>query len=177
MTASLTIRLEAPVDCASIREINRRAFGQEDEGILVDALRDQGHARLSLLAFDRSNPVGHILFSAMKIVTPEGTVPALSLAPMAVIPSHQRRGIGSALVRRGLEACAEQGHAIVIVLGHPGFYPRFGFSATLARPLRSPFPRDSFMALELAPGALAGVEGEVRYPPPFGIVPDTSAEP
>ena len=177
MTETLLIRPETPDDYAAIREINRQAFGQDDEAILVDALREQGYARLSLVAVDQGLPVGHILFSDLPIVTPERTVPALSLAPLAVIPSHQRRGIGSALVRRGLEACAEHGHAIVIVLGHPEFYPRFGFSADLARPLRSPFSGDAFMALELVPGALDGVVGEVCYPPPFGIVSDSPTEP
>jgi putative acetyltransferase len=177
MTDTLSIRSEIPGDHAAIREINRQAFGQEDEGILIDALRAQGYARLSLVAIDQGLPVGHILFSDLPIVTPDRTVPAISLAPLAVIPSHQRRGIGSALVRRGLETCSQQGHAIVIVLGHPGFYPRFGFSAALARPLRSPFSGDAFMALALVPGALDGVVGEVRYPPPLGIVSDFPSEP
>jgi putative acetyltransferase len=86
---------------------------------------------------------------------------------MAVVPSHQRRGIGSMLVREGLRACAEAGHRVVIVVGHPDFYPRFGFSAKMAEQLSSPYPGPAFMAVELVPGALAGVEGEVRYPPPF----------
>jgi putative acetyltransferase len=173
MTDILHIRPETPDDHAAIREINRLAFGQDDEGLLVDALREQGYARLSLVAVERDRPVGHILFSDLPILTPEGMVPALSLAPLAVVPAHQRRGIGSALVRHGLDACAEQGHTIVIVLGHPWFYPRFGFSAALAGPLRSPFSGDAFMAAELVPGALAGVVGEVRYPPPFGITPES----
>ena len=163
MTETLLIRPETPA-IRAIREINRQAFGQEDEGILVDALREQGYARLSLVAVDQGLPVGHILFSDLPIVTPDRTVPALSLAPLAVIPSHQRRGIGSALVRRGLEACAEQGHAIVIVLGHPGFYPRFGFSAALARPLRSPFSGDAFMALALVPGPSTGSPARSAIP-------------
>ena len=113
--------------------------------------------------------VGHILFGELPIVTTEGPVGALSLAPVAVLPAHQGRGYGSALVREGLRSCLDAGHRIVVVLGHPEFYPRFGFSAKLAGPLRSPFPGPAFMALELAPGALEGVEGEVRYPPPFGL--------
>jgi putative acetyltransferase len=173
MTDILLIRPETPDDHAAIREINRQAFGQDDEGLLVDALREQGYTRLSLVAVEGGHPVGHILFSDLPIITPESTVPALSLAPLAVIPAHQRRGVGSALVRHGLEACAEQGHRIVIVLGHPRFYPRFGFSADLTRPLRSPFSGEAFMAVELVPGALAGVVGEVRYPPPFGITSES----
>ncbi len=135
----------------------------------MDALRSGGYARVSLVAEVDGRVVGHILFSDVPILTDGGTVPALSLAPMAVLPEHQRKGIGTALVRRGLEACRQQGHRAVVVLGHPDFYPRFGFSARLAVPLSSPFGgREAWMALELAPGALGGVTGWVRYPPPFG---------
>jgi putative acetyltransferase len=92
----------------------------------------------------------------------------LALAPMAVLPEFQNQGLGSALVRRGLEVCKEQGHRIVIVLGHPHFYQRFGFSSNLAARLESPYSgRESFMAGELIPGALDGVAGRVQYPPPF----------
>jgi putative acetyltransferase len=87
---------------------------------------------------------------------------------MAVLPAWQKMGIGSALVRRGLELCKEQGHRIVVVLGHPDFYPRFGFSAKLAERLESPYSgHAAFMALEWVPGALEGVVGKVEYPPPF----------
>jgi putative acetyltransferase len=88
---------------------------------------------------------------------------------MVVLPEFQNQGIGSALVRRGLDECHKQGHRIVVVLGHPSFYPRFGFSSKLAVRLESPFPGgEVFMALELVPGALNGVAGRVQYPPPFG---------
>ena len=101
-----------------------------------------------------------------------GIVPALALAPVAVRPDHQKRGIGSALIRAGLAACRADGHRIVVVLGHAEYYPRFGFSAKLAEPLASPFSgKDSWMALELVPGALDGVVGAVQYAPPFGIEP------
>jgi putative acetyltransferase len=167
---SLVIRPETTSDQSSIREVNRLAFGREDEARLVEALRDGGHARASLVAEEGGQVVGHILFSELPIATEEGTVEALSLAPMAVTPSHQRHGIGSLLVREGLRACRESGHRIVVVLGHPEFYPQFGFSAKLAETLKSPFSGPAFMALELVPGALDGVEGEVRYPPPFESV-------
>ena len=91
-----------------------------------------------------------------------------ALAPMAVVPELQRRGIGSALVREGLRTCVERGHRIVVVVGHPDFYPRFGFSAGLAGRLKSPFSGPACMALELVPDAMESVEGEVVYPPPFG---------
>ena len=143
------------------------AFDGEDEARLVDALLDGGYVRVSLVAEEGGQVVGHILFSDLPIVTPDGVIPALSLAPMAVIPSHQRHGVGSSLVRDGLRACALEGHRVVVVVGHPEFYPRFGFSAKMAGRLRSPFSGPAFMAVELMPGALEGVEGEVRYPPPF----------
>ena len=104
------------------------------------------------------------------IVTEVGTIPSLALAPMAVLPEFQNQGIGSALVRRGLEMCREKGHKIVVVVGHPQYYPRFGFSPQLAADLASPFSgKDFFMALELVSGALDGVKGRVQYPPPFGV--------
>jgi putative acetyltransferase len=166
---SVIVRAETPQDLEAIREVNRQAFGQEDEARIVDALRDGGHARLSLVAEEGGQVVGHILFSDLSIVTQAGTLHALALAPMAVLPARQRQGIGSGLVREGLRACAEAGHRVVVVVGHPDYYPRFGFSAQLAEQLNSPFTGPAFMALELVPAALANVTGEVRYPPPFGL--------
>jgi putative acetyltransferase len=163
-----THRREQPADRAAVREVHRLAFGRDDEARLVDALRDEGHARCSLVAEERGRIVGHILFSSLPIVGEGGSaVEALALAPVAVVPSHQRRAIGSELVRDGLKACQQAGHRIVVVLGEPAFYGRFGFSARLALPLRSPYAGEAFQALELVPGALEGVAGVVRYPPPF----------
>ena len=170
------IRAEEQSDFEAIREVNRLAFGRDDESRLVDALRAEGHARVSLVAEVDGQVVGHILFSDLPILTPGGRVRALSLAPMSVVPTQQRHGIGSVLVKQGLRSCHEAGHRIVVVLGHPEFYPRFGFSAKLAERLRSPFSGPAFMALELVPGALDGVEGEVRYPPPFGLTKEADDE-
>jgi putative acetyltransferase len=165
-----TIRVEIAADREAIRQVNRAAFGQDDEAGIVEALRNGGYSRLSLVAEVGGKVVGHILFSDLPILTDSGTVPALSLAPMAVLPEFQKKGVGSALVQKGLEVCRDQGHRIVVVLGHAHFYPRFGFSAKLAEPLSSPFGgRDSWMALELVPGALEGIRGWVRYPMPFGL--------
>jgi putative acetyltransferase len=154
---------------SSIRAIHEAAFDRMDEADLVDRLRDEGHAILSLVAELDGRIAGHILFSRMRIDTPKGPLEAVALAPLAVLPVHQRRGIGGQLIERGLELLRERGEKIVIVLGHPGYYPRFGFSAAKASALRSPFPPEAFMAIELSAGALNGVSGGVVYPPPFGI--------
>lgn len=161
------IRSETSLDYPAIRSINSLAFTSDAEARLVDALRQDGYVRVSLVAEMAGQVVGHILFSDLPILTTAGTVPALALAPMAVLPEVQKQGIGSALVRQGLEACRQQGHRIVVVLGHRHFYPHFGFSPELARQLQSPYSGESFMALELVPGALAGVSGRVVYPLPF----------
>jgi putative acetyltransferase len=168
MPTPFVIRRERSADRAAIREVNRLTFGQEDEARLVDDLRDGGYVRVSLVAEEAGRIVGHILFSDLAIETTRGIVRALALAPMVVHPERQRRGIGSALVREGLRACTEGGHRIVLVVGHPEFYPRFGSSAKLAERLVAPFSGPAFMAWELVPGALEGVEGKVRYPTPFG---------
>ena len=110
--------------------------------------------------------VGHIFFSQLHI----DAIPALALAPMAVKPGCQRRGSGSRLVEEGLQQAREAGRRIVLVLGHPDFYPRFGFSATLAEPLLSPYTGEASMALELETGALNGIDGQVRYPSPFAAM-------
>jgi putative acetyltransferase len=167
----VTVRPETAADFEDIREVNRQAFGRYGEARLVDALRDGGYVRLSLVGEVHGKIVGHILFSELPILTQGGRLEALALAPLAVVPDRQRQGIGSRLVREGLKRCAEAGHRIVVVLGHPDYYPRFGFSAKLAEPLRAAFSGPAFMAVELVPGALSDVAGEVRYLPPFGLEP------
>jgi putative acetyltransferase len=167
-----TVRPETPADRDAVHRVNRLAFGQEAEAALVDALGQGGYSRVSLVAEIGGEVVGHILFSELPILTGSGTVRALALAPMAVLPEYQRRGIGSALVRRGLAACRDAGYRVVVVLGHAGYYPRFGFSTKLAQALSSPLAvGDAWMAAELVPGALEGVRGWVQYSPPFAIGP------
>jgi len=135
----MNIRPETSADRVAVGNVNRLAFGQDAEAKLVNALRDGGYIRLSLVAEDSGEIVAHILFSRLPIITVSGVVEALALAPMAVIPSHQRQGIGTKLVEEGLRACRDAGHKIVVVLGHPRFYPRFGFPAKMSSPLISPF--------------------------------------
>jgi putative acetyltransferase len=154
---------------AIIRAINEAAFGGSEEADLVEKLRSEKHALLSLVAEIDAGIVGHIMFSRMSISTSTGLVSAVALAPLAVHPDHQHRRIGSRLVQYGLELLRDRGEKIVIVVGHPGYYPKFGFSTDKARLIESPFPSEAFMAAELSVGALDGIQGNVVYPPAFGI--------
>src|SRR5581483_11463776 len=165
------IRIEKPEsnDQAAIRAVTTAAFGTPEEADLVDRLRGSGDVLISLVAELEGRIAGHIMFSRMWIHAQQGTVSAVALAPMAVLPEHQRRGIGGRLIQRGLELLEGQGETIVLVVGHPAYYPKFGFSAEAARRLESPFPPEAFMAIALSPGALDGVRGPVVYPPAFGI--------
>ncbi|MFY9254175.1 MAG: N-acetyltransferase [Fuerstiella sp.] len=169
MTATVLIRPELPTDQDAISNVNQLAFGSDAEANLVDALRDIGYVELSLVAEIAGKIVGHILFSRVLISGTTGVVESLSLAPMAVLPEFQRQRIGTKLLTVGLATCRATGHNIVLVLGHPAFYPKFGFSVELARPLESRFGGgEAWMALELVPKALDGVEGRVEYSLPFG---------
>ena len=171
MQVEVTIRPERLEDYEAIDQVNRLAFGQDDEARLVRALReaDGFDPTLSLVAVRDDRLVGHILFSPVTIATTGGSVSALALAPMAVHPEVQNQGIGSRLVRDGLEVCRRLDHLIVVVVGHPDYYPRFGFTPARARGLEAPFqvPDEAFRVLELIPGALDGVAGMVHYPPAF----------
>lgn len=171
MQPSCLVRPETPQDIASIASINRLAFHGEAEAGLVKTLRATTPAPkfLSLVAEWQRQPVGHTLFTPIQIQTESETKPAWALAPMAVLPEYQRKGVGTDLVRAGLARCVQAGPAIVIVLGHPHYYPRFGFEPASRWGLRCPFPApdEAFMALALKPGALDGVVGDVEYPPAF----------
>lgn len=167
---SVEIRREAERDIPAIREVNRGAFDREVEARLVDDLRSEGYARLSLVAEEGGRIVGHIMFSEAVIRTGRGEVAALALGPVAVTPERQGQGIGSALVREGLDQCAQTLYRSVFLLGIPGYYPRFGFSADLAGNLSSSYSGEAFMALELVPGALAGATGVFEFAPPFEAV-------
>jgi putative acetyltransferase len=166
------IREEMRQDHEAISEVNRLAFAGDGEAQLVDRLRADGLVVASLVAVEQDQVVGHILLSELPIETERGLLPAVSLAPMAVRPAWQRRGVGSALVRAGLTACQERGKVAVMVLGHPTYYTRFGFSPALAKPLQSPYScaGEAWMAMDLTPGALTGVTGTVRYPEAFSRV-------
>jgi putative acetyltransferase len=170
--AEARIRRETARDFDAVRRVNELAFGGPDESKLVHELGVAGAVTLSLVAEVAGSVVGHILFSPVAIDTAKGEVTAVGLAPMAVLPGHQRKGIGSQLVREGLRELRRQGHEAVVVIGHANYYPRFGFVRASRFGLRSAIdcPDDAFMAIELRPGALAGREGVVRYRPEFTSV-------
>jgi len=149
----------------AIREVNRRAFGQEQEGAIVDALRANGAAQLSLVASLDGRIVGHILYSPVQV----GDVVGAGLGPMAVLPDYQRRGIGSRLVEAGIQRLEEQGCPFVVVVGHPAFYPRFGFEPASRRGIACEWsvPDDVFMVRVLDAGRMGGSSGVVRYRPEF----------
>lgn len=163
------LREESPTDPPALFAVHAAAFGQDDEARLVDALRAAGQVRLGLLAEGADRILGHVVFGDVAVVGPARSWSGLALAPVAVLPDFQNLGIGSALIRRGLEECRRRAVPFVLVLGHPGFYERFGFRANLAAAIESPFPPENFLALETSPGGLAEVRGRVRYPPAFGL--------
>lgn len=153
-----------------MRTAHQQAFGQPLEAQIVDDLRASARPLISLVAEVEGRVVGHILFSPVTIEpSPEG-LRGLGLAPLAVLPEFQRLGVGSHLVRAGLEACRSLAVDFVVVLGHPDYYPRFGFVPARSCGLgcEYPVPDEVFLVLELRPGSLAGVSGLVRYRPEFG---------
>jgi len=139
--------------------VNRTAFGGSEEAELVDKLRDSD-ALVSLVAESELSIVGHIMLSRMWIRTTSEVATAVALAPVAVLPDFQRQGIGARLIDEGLARMKQRGERIVIVVGHPSYYPRFGFSADKAVSLESPFPPEAFMALELGRDHLRGSAGQ-----------------
>ncbi len=165
----MIVRNAREADKPTIHAVIGAAFGRLDEANLVDALHAAGEVLISLVAEHDDDIVGHVLFSRMWIDTQDGSVNAVALAPVAVRPASQQQGIGTMLIRQGLDALRLAGERIVIVLGHPGYYPRFGFSAARTRTLESPFSGPALMALELEEGALHTVRGRVRYPAAFGV--------
>jgi len=169
LTLSPIVRAASPADRAAIRRIHEAAFGRRGEADLVEALIDGGHVVSSLVATIGDEPVGHILFTDLPLHVAESDrqLRGVALAPLAILPDLQRRGLGGALIQAGLDACRQSGAQVAVVLGHAEYYPRFGFSAPLALSIRAPWSGPSFMALELTAGALTGVEVTAVYAPPF----------
>jgi putative acetyltransferase len=164
----MDIRSERDADAGAIRAVNVAAFDTALEADLVAALRQHARPLVSLVAEDHGAVVGHILFSPVTLDT-DPRMAIAGLAPMAVVPARQRQGLGSLLVRRGLEQCRRAGFTACVVLGHAEYYPRFGFANASRLGLRSEYdvPDEVFMARELVPGALDGKSGVIRYHPAF----------
>jgi len=165
----MIIREERQGDAERIRGVNLAAFETSTEADLVDALRRQAIPLVSLVAEDDANVIGHILFSPVTLASAPG-LNLMGLAPMAVVPSRQRQGVGSTLVREGLERCRQLNVAAVVVLGHTEYYPRFGFVPAARLSLRSEYdvPEQAFMVLELRDGVFDSLSGTIRYHPVFG---------
>jgi putative acetyltransferase len=188
MNGSLAVGLrpEAPEDASAIREVHRLAFEGPVESDIVDAVRAAGAAVLSMVAVagqrfgdagdEPAGPglvAGHVLYTRATVSTEDGEdVSLLGLAPVAVLPAYQGRGIGTMLIEASLEELRAEGYPAVVVLGHPGYYPRFGFLPGSRWGLRweNDVPDDAFMAVELSPGALAGIRGVVRFRPEFALL-------
>lgn len=169
----ITLRFEKSRDYKDITRINDLAFGQKNEGILIEHLRKNRDflPELSIVAEKDGIIIGHILFFPIQIKSKDNSYKSVSLAPMAVLPEYQNQGIGGKLIRYGLEKCREKGYQSVIVLGHPEYYPRFGFEKASKWGIRPPFeaPDEAFMAIELIEGGLKGISGVVEYPDEYSL--------
>jgi putative acetyltransferase len=164
------IRQEQPGDAPQIREINRQAFGGTTEADIVDALREACPQYFSLVAQMKTQLIGHILFTPVTVPTGGREATGMGLAPMAVLPEYQRQGIGSNLVRRGVEMVKEAGHPFIVVLGHPTYYPRFRFERASGYGLTCEYdgvPDEAFMVLVLEKAAVRDVAGTVKFRPEF----------
>jgi len=162
----INIRIESQEDIHQVRILNEKAFEQPAEANVVDKLRQTCPGYLSLVAEDSKNIVGHILFTQTVIEDTGRTIQGMGLAPMAVMPDRQKQGIGSSLVERGLEILRKQGYPFVIVLGHPEYYPRFGFERASKYGLLSQWegvPDEAFMVIVMDQTALEGVSGVAKY--------------
>jgi putative acetyltransferase len=165
----MDIKPATKVDLPALIRLHDAAFGSAFEGRLVADLMAAELAAISLAAYRTGEIAGHILFSPLLVEVGDDTVLALALAPLAVDPAHQRKGLGHALVEAGLRQARTQGWEAIVVLGHPEYYRRFGFSAAPLQGFRAPFEGPAFMALELRSGTLSDRNGRIIYPEPFGI--------
>jgi putative acetyltransferase len=166
--SNIPIRLRVSADDAAIAAVISAAFRGPDEAALVARLRKDGDMIAEFVALDEAGAViGHIAFSRLDVQSGSQALRAVALAPVAVAPGHQRQGIGGALILHARNCLRDEGEDLVVVLGHPAYYPQFGFSSLLARLLDAPYSGEAFMALELKPGILAALKWRVAYPRAF----------
>jgi len=163
------IRGEVPSDIEAIHHVNKLAFKTDAEAVLVDRLREKGVVTLSLVAVENDRVIGHILFTPVTIESDHAKYEAVTLGPIAVLPQYQRRGIGTQLIEQAFEQCRRSGNNVVVLIGHPEYYPRFGFVPAKPKGLVSEFevPDEAWMVAELVENALDGISGEVRFQPEF----------
>lgn len=168
----MIIRAEQPGDIPGVHDVETLAFGRAAEADLVDELRAHGKVTLSLVAEEGGQILGHVMFSPGRIEGPRGTVPVEGMGPVAVQPERQGQGIGSALIRAGLEWMRQAGHRLIIVEGNPRYYTRFAFLDATPLGITCQFnpPPGCFMIQALTPGALAGVRGTAYYADEFQSV-------
>lgn len=167
-----TIREEQPADVPGVRQVNLLAFDRPAEANLVDLLRERRLFLISLVAEFKDRIIGHIAFTRVTLDPGPGNLAGAGLAPVAVLPEVQRQGVGALLIRAGLDLCRQKSMDYVVVLGHPDYYPRYGFQPARQFGIACPWPvpEDVFLAQELRPGALASIRATVRYLPEFDAV-------
>ena len=164
----MIVRVERAEDLADVHEVNRLAFGRAAEADLVDRLRERGKVLLSVVAVVDGTLVGHALFTPGAIEGDNGRFACAALGPVAVLPDVQKQGVGTAVIAEGLLRLRASGRERAFVLGHPGYYPRFGFAVASRYGIGNPFGADdAFMVLALRPGGLDGVTGTAVYQPEF----------
>ena len=162
----IEVRHEQPQDVDAVRALNQIAFGQASEASIVDAIRAVCSDLISLVAVDEGQIVGHIFFSPVSVSGESGTVQGMGLGPMAILPEFQRQGIGSTLVQAGIDAVKEKGAPFIVVVGHPEYYPRFGFSPASRHGLAPQWdgiPDEAFMVLILDAKVETDLSGVARY--------------
>ena len=169
---NVEIREEREGDAPGIRSVEELAFGEQDEAKVVDMLRASDRVVLSLVAVDGGEVVGHVLFSPVTVESSPPDSRWAALGPIGVLPDRQGGGIGSRLVREGLALCRSRGWDGVVLLGHPGYYARFGFVPAGNHGLTDPYGGGpAFQVIELRQGALEQVAGAVRFAPEFDLFP------
>lgn len=169
MSHTFNVRVAQQTDLPAIRDLNTRAFGRPAEAQIIDRMAADGDMLLQAVAESDGAVIGHIAFYAIGVF---GRLGAVGLGPMCVDPWVQREGVGKALVHFGLQTLRDNGVSLVFVLGHPEYYPKFGFNSEATEPFEAPWKGPHFMALRLRYGP--PMSGRLIFPPAFAT---TTPEP